>query len=114
MRVAARLANGFALDLVKLGSLAATWSTPCCWARSVRPTSPRSPAARAAAAVRHPRRRAAGRPAPAGQHQRDRRLLRIPFETARRRITALKAIGVIHVTPQGVIVLQALLNSPSY
>lgn len=40
--------------------------------------------------------------------------LRIPFETARRRIAALVDIGVIRTTPRGVILPTAPLSSPFY
>jgi DNA-binding Lrp family transcriptional regulator len=40
--------------------------------------------------------------------------LRIPFETARRRVAAFVDAGIVHTAPRGVIIPAAPLNSPFY
>jgi hypothetical protein len=40
--------------------------------------------------------------------------LRIPFETARRRIAALVELGIVKSAPRGVIIPMGPLNSPFY
>ena len=115
MRVAARLANGFALDLVKLGSLGQDVVDALLLGAISQ--------ANVAQITRSPelqRRYATLDAVPPDELRRPVSInaiagsLRMPFETARRRIAALKEIGVIHVTPRGVIVPQGPLNSPFY
>jgi DNA-binding Lrp family transcriptional regulator len=115
IRVAARLGNGFALDLVKLGGVggalidrlllaAITQANVAQISRS--PELQRS-YARLDDVPPDELRRPVSINAIAGS-------LRIPFETARRRIAALVEAGVVQVTAKGVIVPQAPLNSPFY
>ena len=115
IRVAARLANGFMLDLAKLGGfgrdvidglllMAISQSNVAQITRSpelqrayaalddVPPDEMRRPVSISAIA----------------------NSLRIPFETTRRRITALADLGIVRIVPRGVIIPQGPLNSPFY
>lgn len=115
IRAAARLANGFVLDLVKLGGfgrdvidglllVAISQSNVAQITRSpdlqrafatldqVPPDEKRRPVSISALA----------------------NSLRIPFETTRRRVSALVELGVVKALPKGVIVPQGPLNSPVY
>jgi DNA-binding transcriptional ArsR family regulator len=115
LRVAARLANAFALDLVKLGGFGRDVVDALLLAAISQ--------ANVAQITRSPelqRQYATLDQAPPDELRRPVSInaiagsLRMPFETARRRIAALKELGVIKVTPQGVIVPQAPLVSPLY
>jgi DNA-binding Lrp family transcriptional regulator len=115
LRVAARLANGFALDLVKLGgygrdivdglligaisqaNVATITRSPELQRRyatldAVPPDDLRRPVSINAVATS----------------------LRMPFETARRRIAQLAEGGVVLIGPRGVIIPNAPLTSPAY
>jgi len=115
IRVAARLANGFALSLVKLGGFGRDVVDGLLLAAISQ--------ANVAQITRNPelqRRFATLDAVPPDELRRPVSInaiagsLRIPFETARRRIAALKDIDVVKVTKQGVIVPQGPLNSPFY
>ena len=113
MRVAARLANGFALDLVKLGGFGRDVVDGLLLAAISQ--------ANVAQITRSPElqrlRRldpAAGRAAPAVSISAIANSLRIPFETARRRIAALVDLGIVKSVPRGVIIPMGPLNSPFY
>lgn len=115
IRLAGRLANGFALDLVKLGG----------WGRDVidglllmaisqaniAPIT-RSPELQLAyATLDAPPPDELRRPVSVNAVATS---LRIPFETARRRIAALAELGVLETSRKGVVLPQAPLNSPFY
>jgi hypothetical protein len=115
MRVAARLANGFALDLVKLGGFGRDVIDGLLMAAISQ--------ANVAQITRSPelqRAYATLDQVPPDEMRRPVSIsaiansLRIPFETARRRIAALTELGVIKVVPKGVIIPQGPLNSPFY
>jgi hypothetical protein len=115
MRVAARLANGFALDLVKLGGFGRDVIDGLLMAAISQANVSqitRSPELQRAYATLDQvppddLRRPVSISALANS-------LRIPFETARRRIAALIELGVVRATPKGVIIPQGPLNSPFY
>jgi len=114
-RIAARLTNRFALDLVKLGGFGrdvidGLLLMAISQANVAKIT--RSPELQLAYATldqipSDDLRRPVSMSAIANS-------LRIPFETTRRRIQALAKLGVIHTTPRGVIVPQAPFSSPFY
>jgi hypothetical protein len=115
MRVAARLANGFALDLVKLGGFGRDVIDGLLMAAISQ--------ANVAQITRSPelqRAYATLDQVPPDEMRRPVSIsaiansLRIPFETARRRIAALTELGVIKVVPKGVIIPAGPLNSPFY
>jgi DNA-binding Lrp family transcriptional regulator len=116
LRVAARLAIGFALDLVKLGGFGRDVVDGLLMAAIS--------AANVAQITRDPelqRAYATLDQVPPDDLRRPVSIsaiansLRIPFETARRRIAALAELGVIRTAPgKGVIIPQAPLNSPFY
>jgi DNA-binding transcriptional ArsR family regulator len=115
LRVAARLANGFALDLVKLGGfgrdvidglLMAAISQANVAQITRSPELQRAYAALDQVPPDHLR-----RPVSISAIANS---LRIPFETARRRIGALADLGIVRVEPKGVIIPQGPLNSPFY
>lgn len=115
IRVAARLANAFALDLVKLGGLGRDVVDALLIAAISQ--------ANVALITRSPelqRRYATLDAVPPDELRRPVSVnaiaasLHIPFETARRRIAALAKVGIVRVTPKGVIVPQGPLNSPFY
>jgi hypothetical protein len=113
MREAARLGNRFALDLVKLGSfgrdvLDAVLLAAITQANVAQIT--RSPELqRAYARLDDPPPDDLRRPVSINAVAAS---LRVPFETARRRIAALVEAGVVQMTPKGVIMPQGPLNSP--
>jgi DNA-binding Lrp family transcriptional regulator len=116
LRVAGRLAIGFALDLVKLGGfgrdvvdglLMAAIS-----AANVAQITRSPELQRAYATLDQPPPDDLRRPVSISAVANS---LRIPFETARRRIGALAELGVVRTVPgKGVIIPQAPLNSPFY
>ena len=115
LRVAARLANGFALDLVKLGGFGRDVVDALLLAAISQ--------ANVAQITRNPelqRRYATLDQPPPDEMRRPVSIsaiansLRMPFETARRRIAALAELGVIVTHPRGVVVPTAPLNSPFY
>ena len=115
IRVAARLGNGFALDLVKLGGVGRDLIDRLLLAAVIQ--------ANVAQITRSPElQRAYARldDVPPDDLRRPVSInavaasLRMPFETARRRIAGMVQAGVVHMGPKGVIVPQAPLNSPLY
>lgn len=115
LRVAARLAIGFALDLVKLGGfgrdvvdglllMAITQANVALITRD-------PDLQRAYAGLDHAPPDALRRPVSINALASS---LRLPFETTRRRVGALVKAGVLQSTPRGLIVPQAPLNSPFY
>lgn len=113
--VAARLANGFLLDLVKLGGFGrdvidGLLLTAISQANVAQIT--RSPELqRAYATLDQPPPDTLRRPVSINAVAAS---LRIPFETARRRVAALAELGVLQVTPTGVILPSAPVTSPFY
>jgi DNA-binding Lrp family transcriptional regulator len=113
--VAARLANGFALDLVKLGGLgrdvvdgllvAAITQT------NVAQITRNPDLQRAYATLDQPPPDEMRRPVSVSAIANS---LRMPFETVRRRIGALTELGVVRVVPKGVIVPTSPLTTPVY
>ncbi|WP_293676879.1 hypothetical protein [uncultured Phenylobacterium sp.] len=115
MRVAARLANAFALDLVKLAGLGRGVVDGVLMA-AIRQANVaqinRSPdLQRAYATLDQPPPDDMRRPVSISAIANS---LRMPFETARRRVAALKALGVVVATPRGVIIPAALLDTPAF
>jgi DNA-binding Lrp family transcriptional regulator len=115
IRVAARLANGFALDLVKLGGFGRDVIDGLLLAAISQ--------ANVAQITRSPelqRRYATLDQPPPDEMRRPVSIsaiansLLIPFETVRRRVTALADLGIVKTLPRGVIVPTAPLNSPFY
>ncbi|MBW8812772.1 MAG: hypothetical protein JF588_05045 [Caulobacterales bacterium] len=113
--MAARLANGFALDLVKLGGFGRDVIDGLLMAAISQ--------ANVAQITRSPelqRAYAALDEVPPDELRRPVSIsaiansLRIPFETARRRVAALGELGIVRVEPKGVIIPQGPLNSPFY
>lgn len=115
IRVAARLANGFALDLVKLGGFGRDVIDGlllCAIAQTNVAQVSRSPELqRRYATLDQPPPDDIRRPVSISALANS---LRIPFETVRRRISALVDVGVVKTTPKGVIVPTAPLTSPFY
>lgn len=115
IRVAARLANGFALDLVKLGGFGrdvVDGLLMCAISQANVAQITRNPdLQRKYATLDQPPPDELRRPVSVSAIANS---LRIPFETARRRIAALADLGVIVTTPRGVIIPTAPLNSPFY
>ena len=115
MRVAGRLANAFALDLVKLGGFGrdvvdALLLAAISQANVAQIT--RSPdLQRAYATLDQPPPDEMRRPVSISAIANS---LRIPFETARRRIAALIDLGVVKALPKGVIIPSGPMNSPFY
>ena len=115
LRVAARLANAFALDLVKLGGfgrdvidgllLAAISQT------NVAQITRSPELQRAYATLDQVPPDELRRPVSISAIANS---LRIPFETARRRISTLIELGIVRTAPKGVIIPQGPLNSPFY
>jgi hypothetical protein len=115
LRVAARLANGFALDLAKLGGFGRDILDGlllCAISQANVAQITRNPELqRLYATLDQP---------PPGELRRPVSIsaiansLRIPFETARRRVAALIELGVVVTHPRGVIIPTAPLNSPFY
>src|SRR5688572_33336373 len=112
LRVAARLANGFALDLAKLGGFGRDILDAlllCAISQANVAQITRNPELqRAYATLDQPPPDELRRPVSISAVANS---LRMPFETARRRIAALKALGVVQTTPRGVIVPAELLNT---
>ena len=115
MRVAARLANGFALDMVKLGGFGRDVIDGLLLAAISQANVAqitRSPELqRTYATLDTPPPDELRRPVSISAIANS---LRIPFETARRRIAALTELGVIQTTTRGLIIPSAPLNSPFY
>ncbi len=115
LRVAARLANGFALDLVKLGGygrdivdgLLIGAISQANVAQITRSSELQRRYATLDAVPPDELRRPVSINAVATS-------LRIPFETARRRIQQLTDAGIVVATPRGVIIPEAPMNSPAY
>ncbi|THD79412.1 MAG: ArsR family transcriptional regulator [Phenylobacterium sp.] len=114
-RVAARLTNAFTLDLVKLGGyrrdvidvLLRTALLHANQAHIIRDSELQRRYASLDDDVPDDLRRPASINAIAAS-------LRVPFETARRRIGGMAELGVCQITPQGVVVPGAVTNSPPY
>jgi hypothetical protein len=115
LRVAARLANGFALDLVKLGGYgrdivdglligAISQANVAQITRS--PELQRRYATLDAVPPDELRRPVSINAVAASLH--------IPFETARRRVAQLTEAGVVQATPRGLIIPNGPLTSPVY
>jgi DNA-binding transcriptional ArsR family regulator len=115
MRVAGRLANAFALDLVKLGGFGRDVIDGLLMAAISQANVAqitRSPELqRLYATLDQPPPDELRRPVSISAIANS---LRIPFETARRRIAALTELGIIKSTPKGLIIPTAPLNSPFY
>lgn len=115
IRVAARLANGFALDLVKLGGFGRDVVDGLLMAAisqaNVAQVTRNGDLQRAYATLDQPPPDELRRPVSVSAIANS---LRIPFETARRRILALVDLGVVKTTPKGVLIPTAPLNSPIY
>lgn len=115
VRVAARLANGFALDLVKLGGFGrdvVDGLLLCAISQANVAQITRNPQLqRTYATLDQPPPDEMRRPVSVSAIANS---LRMPFETARRRIAALAGLGIVVQTPRGVIVPTAPLNSPFY
>jgi DNA-binding Lrp family transcriptional regulator len=115
LRVAARLANGFALDLVKLGGLGRDVIDGLLLAvitqANVAPITRSRELQRRYATLDQPPPDELRRPVSINAVAAS---LRIPFETARRRIAKLRDDGIVMVTPKGVIVPTAPMTSPLY
>jgi DNA-binding Lrp family transcriptional regulator len=113
--VAARLANGFALDLVKLGGFGRDVIDGlllCAIAQTNVAQVSRSPELqRRYATLDQPPPDDIRRPVSISALSNS---LRIPFETVRRRVTALIDLGVVNSAPKGVIIPTAPLTSPYY
>ncbi|MBX3484633.1 hypothetical protein [Phenylobacterium sp.] len=115
IRVAARLANGFALDLVKLGGFGRDVIDGlllCAIAQTnVSQISRNSELQLRYAALDQPPPDDLRRPVSISALANS---LRVPFETVRRRVAALVEVGVVNSVPKGVIVPTAPLTSPFY
>lgn len=115
IRVAARLANGFALDLVKLGGFGRDVVDGLLMAAisqaNVAQITRNAELQRAYARLDQPPPDELRRPVSMSAIANS---LRVPFETARRRITALVELGVVKTTPRGVLIPTAPLDSAIY
>jgi DNA-binding Lrp family transcriptional regulator len=115
MRVAGRLANGFALDLVKLGGFGRDVVDGLLLAAISQANVAqitRSPELqRTYATLDCPPPDELRRPVSISAIANS---LRVPFETARRRIAALIDLGVVKATARGVIIPTGPMNSPFY
>jgi len=115
IRVAARLANGFALDLVKLGGFGRDVIDGLLLVAisqaNVAQITRNADLQRAFATLDKPPPDEMRRPVSISAIANS---LRIPFETARRRITALVEAGVVKSAPRGVVLPTGPLNSPFY
>jgi DNA-binding Lrp family transcriptional regulator len=113
--VAARLGNGFALDLVKLGGFGRDVLDGlllCAISQANVAQITRNPELqRRYALLDQPPPDELRRPVSVSAIANS---LRIPFETARRRIAALADLGVVVTQPRGVVIPTAPLNSPFY
>lgn len=115
MRVAARIANGFALDLVRLGGFGRDVIDGLLMAAIG--------AANVALITRDPvlqMKYATLDQAPPDDLRRPVSInavatsLRLPFETTRRRVRKLEEAGIIQTTPKGVFIASAPINDPFY
>jgi DNA-binding Lrp family transcriptional regulator len=115
LRVAARLANGFALDLVKLGGFGRDVIDAlllCAVSQAnVAQITRNAALQRTYATLDQPPPDELRRPVSVSAIANS---LRIPFETARRRISSLVELGVVRTAERGVIIPTAPLNSPFY
>jgi len=115
MRVAGRLANAFALDLVRLGGFGRDVVDGLLLGAISQANVgqiTRSPELqRAYATLDRPPPDELRRPVSISAVANS---LRIPFETARRRIAVLIDLGVVKALPKGVIIPAAPMNSPFY
>lgn len=115
LRVAARLANAFLLDLVKVGGFGRDVVDGLLLAAISQANIAviaRSPELqRAYAGLDQPPPDDLRRPVSISALANS---LRIPFETARRRVRNLIDLGVVRATPRGVIIPQAPMASPFY
>lgn len=115
VRVAARLSNSFALNLVKLGGFGRDVIDGLLMAAITQANLAqinRNPELqRAYATLEQVPPDSLRRPVSISAIANS---LRIPFETARRRVHALIDLGVVAVEPRGVIIPQGPLNSPLY
>lgn len=114
-RIAARLAIGFALDLVKLGGFGRDVVDGLLLAAisqaNIAQVTRNPELQRAYARLDQPPPDSLRRPVSVSAIANS---LRIPFETARRRIAALIDLGVVKTTPRGVLIPTAPLDSPIY
>lgn len=115
IRAAARLANGFALDLMKLGGFGrdvVDGLLLCAISQAnVAQITRNADLQRTYATLDQPPPDEVRRPVSVSAIANS---LRLPFETTRRRVAALAALDIIQTTPRGVIVPTAPLNSPFY
>lgn len=115
IRVAARLANGFALDLVKLASFGRDVIDALLMAAisqaNVAQITRNPELQRLYATLDQPPPDELRRPVSISAIANS---LRVPFETARRRITALVDLGMIVTHPRGVVIPTGPMNSPIY
>jgi predicted transcriptional regulator len=115
IRVAARLANAFALDLVKLGGFGRDVIDGLLMVAisqaNVAQITRNPDLQRTFATLDQPPPDDMRRPVSVSAIANS---LRLPFETVRRRIAALVELGVIQTAPRGVIIPAAPLNSPFY
>lgn len=115
IRVAARLANGFMLDLARLGGFGRDIVDGLLMAAisqaNVAQVTRSPELQRAYARLDQPPPDSLRRPVSVSAIANS---LRIPFETARRRIGALADLGVIKMTSKGVVIPTGPLNSPFY
>ncbi|TAJ71895.1 MAG: hypothetical protein EPO51_12310 [Phenylobacterium sp.] len=115
IRVAARLANGFALDLAKLGGFGRDVIDGLLMVAisqaNVAQITRNAELQRRYATLDQPPPDDMRRPVSISAIANS---LRIPFETARRRISALVEAGVVRTAPRGVVIPAAPLNSPFY
>lgn len=115
IRAAARLANAFALDLAKLGGFGRDVIDGLLMVAisqaNVAQITRNAELQRTFAALDQPPPDEMRRPVSISAIANS---LRIPFETARRRITALVEAGIVKTAPRGVIIPMGPLNSPFY
>jgi DNA-binding transcriptional ArsR family regulator len=115
IRVAARLANGFALDLAKLGGFGRDVIDGLLMVAisqaNVAQITRSADLQRKFAALDQPPPDEMRRPVSISALANS---LRIPFETARRRVAALVEAGIVVTAPRGVIIPAGPLNSPFY
>lgn len=115
LRVAARIANGFSLDLVRLGGFGRDaidgLLLAAIGAANVSPIT-RDPELQLKYATLDQ--------APPDELRRPVSInalaasLRLPFETTRRRVKKFEELGIVHATTKGVIVASAPINAPFY
>jgi DNA-binding transcriptional ArsR family regulator len=115
LRAAARIANGFALDLVRLGGFGRDvidgLLLAAVGAANVSQIT-RDPALQLAYATLDQE--------PPDELRRPVSInalatsLRLPFETVRRRIKKFEELGIVHTTPKGVIIAAVSSNAPFY